>query len=58
MEELYPNRNLTINDDGAAMLLDCLHNVKVLGLEECDVSEEMKTKLKNRGDDYDCVVWY
>jgi len=38
------------------MLLDCLNNVKQLWLDSCGVSQEMRRKLKERGEEVGCSV--
>ena len=48
MEVLNLNINPDISDAGAAKLLDCLGNVKVLVLYACNVSDGMKRKLRER----------
>ena len=45
-----------IDDDGAAMLLGCLSNVKRLGLRNLNISFEMQTELYERGREEGCEV--
>ena len=45
-----------IDDDGAAMLLGCLSNVKRLNLLNRKVSFEMQTELYERGREEGCEV--
>ena len=45
-----------IDDDGAAMLLRCLSNVKRLRLWSSDVSFEIQTELYERGREEGCEV--
>ena len=41
--------NDEIDDEGAAMLLECLSNVERLLLDDCNISPGMKDKLRERG---------
>ena len=45
-----------IDDDGAAMLLECLSNVKRLRLYSSNVSFEMQTELYEREREEGCEV--
>ena len=48
--------NPDISDAGAAKLLGCLGNVKELELWDCNVSDGMWRKLKERGREVGCDV--
>ena len=60
--ELLDLRNAVIgesnemDDEAAAMLLECLSNVKRLGLFSRNVSFEMQTELYERGREEGCEV--
>ena len=56
MEELNLYGNSDIMDAGAAKLLGCLGNVKLLWLVDCNLSYGMKRKLKERGRKVGCDV--
>ena len=47
-----------IDDDGAAMFLRCLSNVKRLELHHCNISFAMQTELYERGKEEGCEVNY
>ena len=48
--------NDEIDDEGWAMLLECLSNVEKLYLYDCDISPEMEDKLRERGRKVRCDV--
>ena len=56
MELLDLNGNDEIDDEGAAMLLECLIKVERLLLLDCSISPEMKDKLEERGREVGCKV--
>ena len=58
MERLNLSYNRDISDAGAAKLLGCLGNVKVLVLElyRCNVSDGMERELMKRGREVGCYV--
>ena len=56
MEVLHLYDNQDISDAGAAKLLGCLGNVKMLVLDNCNVSDGMRRKLMERGWEVRCDV--
>ena len=56
MVELELDGNDEIDDEGAAMLLECLSNVEKLDVSDCNISPEMKDKLRERGREVGCDV--
>ena len=48
--------NDEIEDEGAAMLLECLSNVERLDFLGCSISPEMKDKLRERRREVGCRV--
>ena len=56
MEMLALYNNPDISDAGAAKLLGCLGNVKVLALWGCNVLDGMRRKLEEREREVGCVV--
>ena len=56
MEWLDLRDNPDISGAGAAKLLGCLGNVKLLVLGGCNVSDGMRRKLKERGREVGCGV--
>ena len=56
MKELDLTYNESINDDGAELLLECLNNLKMLLLSNCNISRKMETKLEDRGLEEGCDV--
>ena len=56
MKELALERNTDIDNEGAAMLLECLSNVEKLFLSYDNISSEMKDKLKERAEEVGCRV--
>ena len=56
MELLHLPGNPDISDAGAAKLLGCLGNVKMLWLLGCNVSDGMGRKLEEREREVGCLV--
>ena len=56
MEVLDLEGNDEIDDEGAAMLLECLSYVEELNVYGCHISLEMKDKLRERGEEVGCDV--
>jgi len=57
MKELELESNPEINDDGAALLLNCLANIGTLWLSKQNLSKEMETKLEERARKEGCKVF-
>ena len=56
MEGLWLTWNDEIDDEGAAMLLECLIKVERLFLNFCNISPGMDDKLRKRGEEVGCDV--
>ena len=57
MGRLHLDDNPDISDAGAAKLLGCLGNVKLLEFLDCNVSVGMRRKLMERGREVGCDVY-
>ena len=56
MEWLNLSENYEIDDEGAAVLLECLSNVEDLYVYDCNISPGMGDKLRERGREVGCDV--
>ena len=48
--------NQQIDDNGAAILLNCLNKIKKLWLRECNISAEMLSAIEDRGSKEGCIL--
>jgi len=49
--------NKDINDDGANIFMECFDKMKILWLHGCNLSNKMKSKLKEKGKEEKCDVY-